>query len=79
VALGDAGEIHPGPDFQLVKDMTQVGVHGMRRNEQPVGDSPVGITRSSETGDLKLGVRERLPSEFRAVQGLDPAPDPELA
>ena len=51
----------------------------MRRNEQPVGDPPVGAARRSETRDLKLGARERLPPQFRAVQRLDPAPDPELA
>jgi hypothetical protein len=32
-----------------------------------------------EARDLKLGVRERLPAQFRPVQLLDPAPDPELA
>jgi hypothetical protein len=52
---------------------------GVGRNEQPVGDLPVGVACGGETRDLKLGVRERFPSQFRTVQRLDPAPDPELA
>jgi hypothetical protein len=40
---------------------------------------PVGVARSGETSDLKLRVRERFPPQCRAVQRMDPAPDPELA
>ena len=45
----------------------------MRRNEQPVRDPPVGVARSGQTSDLKLGVREQFPPQFRAVQRMDPA------
>lgn len=65
-----AREIHAGPEVQVVEGVPQVGVHGMRRDEQSVGDSPVGVAPSSETRDLKLGVCKRLPPEFRAIQRL---------
>ena len=79
MVFDEAGEVDPGPDVQLVEDVTQVGVHGVGRNEQPVGDPPVGVARRGEARHRKLGVGERLPSQFRAVQRLDPAPDPEFA
>jgi hypothetical protein len=78
VALDGSDEIHPGRDIQLAEDMTQVGVHGVGRDEQPVGDPPVGMAGGGETHDLKLGVREGFPARFRAIQRLHPAPDAEL-
>ena len=62
MALDDAGEIYPGPDLQLAEDMTQMGVDGVGRDEQPVGDPAVGAALSGETRDLKLGVREGFPA-----------------
>jgi hypothetical protein len=40
VAFDDAGEIDAGPDVQLLEDVAQVGIHGVRRDEQPVPDPP---------------------------------------
>src|ERR1700722_17839484 len=79
VVFHDAGEIDPGPDVQLVEDVPQVGFHGMRRDEQPVGDPPVGAPGRGQARPRELGAGERLPAQLRAVQRLDPAPDPEFA
>jgi hypothetical protein len=66
--LDDPGELNAGSDLQLVKDMTQVRIDGVGRDEQPVGDPAIGAARGRKARNLKFSVAERFPPELRAVQ-----------
>src|SRR5580693_4282693 len=52
------GQLHPRGEPELGEDVVDVRVHGPPRNEQPVGNVPVGQTERDERGDFLFAAGE---------------------
>ncbi len=79
---GKSGELDAGVDVELPKDMAQVAVDGVRRNEKALGDLAIAQSVRNQARDRELRIRHGLPASFWALrrnQSAAHAQGPEVA
>src|SRR6266849_1616144 len=79
VIARESGQLHARVDAELREDVTEMAVHGVRRDEEALGDLPVGQPFGDEPCDVELGRRHRRPTARLRFGGDEAASDAELA
>jgi hypothetical protein len=64
---GHFGQVDPGLDTELVEDMAQVSVYGMRRYEQRLRDFAVRFTFRCQVGDGCFRAGQGFPAEYSTL------------
>ena len=75
----ESGQLHARVDAELREDVAEMAVHGVRRDEEALGDLPVGQPFGDEPCDGELRRRHRRPTARLGFGGDEAASDAELA
>src|SRR3989442_1187963 len=79
VIARESCQLHARVDAELREDVAEVAVHGVRRDEEALGNLPVGQPFGDEPGDGELRRRHRRPTARLGFGGDEAASDAELA
>ena len=79
VIARESGELHARVDSELREHMPEMAVHGVRRDEEALGDLAVRQPFGDEPRDGELGRRQRRPAVRLGFGGDEAASNAELA
>src|SRR6266566_638799 len=79
VIAHESRQLHARVDAELQEDVTEMAVHRVRRDEEALGDLPVGQPFGDEPCDGELRRRQRRPTAGLGFGGDEAASNAELA